>query len=265
MLSLKTFGSYDHTLSFMVLAIVLFLGALTSAEQVIMQGTEHLRQLASASLWGTVAGLCISIPMFYFLAHRQRDSLDYSLRCGDVCGGDALPRPRHPRSRAGHDGETLRKGRRFIVLGIYMTSADFISQLVSYIFISWLNVSAGDEAVGFYQAGYTMVSRYVGLVLSAMVMEYYPRLTSAITSAMRVRVYVAHEALMLMLVLLPAAMLFISLAPWVVKLLYSSGFEAVVPFVSIAMVGVIFRGISYCMAYVILAKGDGVTYPPLSR
>lgn len=259
-LSLKTFGSYDHTLSFMVLAIVLFLGALTSAEQVIMQGTEHLRQLASASLWGTVAGLCISIPMFYFW---RIDSVIPSIMAyaAAMCVAVTLYRVRGIRAPGRVTmGETLRKGRRFIVLGIYMTSADFISQLVSYIFISWLNVSAGDEAVGFYQAGYTMVSRYVGLVLSAMVMEYYPRLTSAITSAMRVRVYVAHEALMLMLVLLPAAMLFISLAPWVVKLLYSSGFEAVVPFVSIAMVGVIFRGISYCMAYVILAKGDGVTY-----
>lgn len=260
LLSLKTFGSYGHTLSFMVLAIVLFLGALTSAEQVIMQGTEHLRQLASASLWGTVAGLCVSIPMFYFW---RLDSVIPSIiaYAAAMCVAVVCYRVRGLRVPSPVSmGETLRRGRRFIVLGIYMTSADFISQLVSYIFISWLNVSAGDEAVGFYQAGYTMVNRYVGLVLSAMVMEYYPRLTSAITSALRVRVYVAHEALMLMLVLLPAATLFISLAPWVVRLLYASDFVAVVPFVTIAMVGVIFRAISYCMAYVILAKGDGITY-----
>lgn len=259
-LSLKTFGSYDHCLSFMLLAVVLFLGSLSSAEQAVMQGMDRLKQLATATMWGTVAGLAVSIPMFYFL---RLDSIIPSIMAyaAATCIAIYVYRVRGVRTpKPVEMSETLRKGRQFIVLGIYMTSADFISQLVSYIFISWLNVSAGDHAVGFYQAGYTMVNRYIGVVLSAMVMEYYPRLTSVISSARRVRVYVAHEALLLLLVIVPAVTLFISLAPWIVGLLYAGEFEVVVPFVSIAMAGVVFRAISYCMAYVILAKGDGVTY-----
>ncbi|MDE5826530.1 MAG: hypothetical protein K2H57_03030, partial [Duncaniella sp.] len=48
--------------------------------------------------------------------------------------------------------------------------------------------------------------------------------------------------------------------PWIVRLLYDSQFTPIVPFITVAMAGVVLRGVSYCMSYVILAKGDGVTF-----
>lgn len=259
-LSLKTFGSYSNTLGFALLGLVLFFGALTAAEQVLLQGLGHLRELAKASMWGMLGGLAVSAPMYYFW---RMESILPSIIAYAVTTWGAMYfyRVRGTGTNVALSlRETFRQGRHFIVLGIFMTSADFISQLISYIFVAWLNIGEGDTVVGFYQAGYTMINRYIGLVLAAVVMEYYPRLASALASALRLRVYVAHEALLLMLILLPAALFFISFAPWIVSLLYAGEFTVVTPYVTIAMIGVIFRALSYCMAYVILAKGDGVIY-----
>jgi O-antigen/teichoic acid export membrane protein len=61
-------------------------------------------------------------------------------------------------------------------------------------------------------------------------------------------------------VLTPFVITLMGLSLWVVRLLYSSEFTAVVPFVILAAAGTLLRGISWCMAFVILAKGDGRTY-----
>lgn len=257
-LSLKTFGSYDRTLSFMLLAVVVFLGSVSMAEEAVMQGLDKLHRLARASLLGVAAGLVVSVPMLYFW---RMDGIVPSIIAYGVTGCCAVLYYRvsgvksmsHVSAR-----ETFTRGRSFVMLGIYMTAADFLTQFMSYVFIAYLNNSGGDAEVGYYQAGYTVVNRYAGILLSAIVMEYYPRLAASAGSRLRVGVFAAHEMLLILIAMMPTASVLISLAPFVVSLLYTSEFGPVVSFVTVAMVGVVLRGISYCLSYVILAKGDGV-------
>lgn len=49
-------------------------------------------------------------------------------------------------------------------------------------------------------------------------------------------------------------------APLIVTLLYSREFLSIVPYIETAAPGTIFRAVSWSMAYVILARGDGRTY-----
>ena len=259
LLSRWTFGDGSHTLSYMALAGVLFFLSVANAEEAVMQGLGALGSLAKASVWGAVAGLVVSVPMYYFwgLDSVVPSIIAYSLA---TCVATACFRPSVVPPSGLSMGETLSRGRRFIILGLYMTAADFTVQALSYVFIAWLNHRGGDTAVGFYQAGYTMVNRYVGLIFTALATEYYPRLASVVASRHRLNVYVGHEMMVILLMLLPAVTVFISLAPWIVRLLYDSQFTPIVPFITVAMAGVVLRGVSYCMSYVILAKGDGVTF-----
>lgn len=261
LLSLKTFGSYDRTLSFMLLAFALLLGTVSMTEQAVMQGMDRLKSLAKASVWSAATGLAVTAPMYYFW---HLDSIIPSIlvyyvvilivvmayRVRNVGGGGVKVGLR----------ETLRRGSGFIRLGFYMTVADAVTQLMSYAFIAYLNNAGGDSEVGFYQAGFTIVNRYVGIMLTVIAVEYFPRISSVASSSWRLNRFVAHETVIISLVLFPCALLFISFAPYIVGLLYSGEFGVAVPFVSIAMVGVVIRGMSYCMSFVILAKGDGPTF-----
>lgn len=259
-LSRWTFGSSDHTLAYMGLASVIFLLSVNSAGEAVLQGLGELRRLAKASVWGAGVGLILSVPMYYFwgLSSVVPSIIAYA---GATCFFTLYFGPRGVRVK--HQvsaSETLSLGKRFIILGIYMTAADFIAQAMSYVFVAWLNVRGGDSEVGFYQAGYTVVNRYVGLIFAAIATEYYPRLARVAGSAMRLRVFVAHEMRLLLLLLFPAVLFLIALAPCIVNILYDSRFSSAVPFITIAMAGVVLRGVSYCMSYVILAKGDGHTF-----
>lgn len=263
LLSRWTFGSPDHTMSYVALSAVIFLLCVNSAGEAVMQGSGSLRPLAKASVWGAATGLLISAPMYCFwgLASVIPSIIAYAMAtCAFTLWFSRRTTAPGVTKISVSARETVALGRRFIILGIFMTAADFIAQAMSYVFVAWLNSRAGDSEVGLYQAGYTVVNRYVGLIFAAIATEYYPRLARVASSGLRLRVFVAHEMRVILLLLLPAVTALIALAPLIVNLLYDSRFAAAVPFITIAMAGVVLRGVSYCMSYVILARGDGHTF-----
>ena len=122
------------------------------------------------TLWGTIVGLVVSIPLFYLL--RERSILPSILAYATALAVFAwLFRNRDyapvPVSRK----ETFDLGKSFVKLGIYMTLGNFASILASYVFNAWLNIDAGTEVVGLYQAGYTLINKFTGLILTALGME----------------------------------------------------------------------------------------------
>ena len=71
LLSQVTFGDSTHIWGFVALSIAVLLQALTNGEYAVLQGTARLKRLASVTLWGTIVGLAVSIPLFYLLRERS--------------------------------------------------------------------------------------------------------------------------------------------------------------------------------------------------
>ncbi|MDE6581008.1 MAG: oligosaccharide flippase family protein, partial [Duncaniella sp.] len=240
LLSRITFGDFSHSIQYAVLSVSVFLAALISSEGAILQGLERYKPLALGSLWGTLGGLIVSIPLYFF---ARIDSIVPSLILYSLFTAGALLYYRASDMRPSHRitmRETLETGRSFLMLGGFMTIATFVEQLCNYIFISYLNVTDSDVGVGYYQAGYTLVNRYVGLLFVALAMEYYPRMSRVADSMMRSRVYVSHEISLIMIMLVPVATIFISASQLIVKILYSAEFVMILPFVVTAMAGMVF-------------------------
>ena len=259
LLSQITFGDSAHIWGFVALSIAVLLQALTNGEYAILQGTARLKRLASVTLWGTIVGLAISIPMFYLL--RERSILPSIIAYAAALAAFAwVFRNRDYPSVKVNSRETFDMGKGFVRLGIYMTLGNFATILASYAFNAWLNVNAGTETVGYYQAGYTLINKYTGLILTALGMEYYPRLAKVAESRMRLRAFVSQEINVAIAVMAPVVALFILLREVVVWLLYTPEFNVILTFISWGMIGTVLRTLSWCLAFTILAKGDGKTY-----
>ena len=111
--------------------------------------------------------------------------------------------------------------------------------------------------MGFYQAGYTLVDKYAGLVFVALGYEYYPRLARVAGSSMRLRVFVSNQINLSFMVLTPCLLAFILLRSHLVWLLYSKEFLVILTYISWGVVGTVLRATSWCFSFVMLAKGDG--------
>jgi O-antigen/teichoic acid export membrane protein len=258
-LSEITFGSTEHMWGFVALSVAVLLMALTNGEYAVLQGTTKLKRLASVTMWGTLCGLVISIPLFYLL--REKSIVPSILAYAACCAVAAFifKDKEYPKSDVSRK-ETIKTGEGFVKLGIYMTLGSFVTILASYVFMAWLNHVSGTKEVGLYQAGYTLVNKYAGLILSALGMEYYPRLARVAHSKMRLKAFVSQEINISMIVMAPIIALFILLRSEIVWLLYTAEFKVILTFVSWALIGTVFRTLSWCIAFVILAKGSGKIY-----
>ncbi len=258
-LSRVTFDDTDHTVPFVALSIVVFLSSVISGEQAVLQASERFRRLASASMWGGVAATVISIMLIWFWGY---DGIVPSIISFSVCIFIAyfIVRGRVKGVARLQSGEMRESSLPILRLGMFMTAAMFITQLFQYLFLVWLGRRAGDDMVGVYQAGYTIINQYVGLIFAAIAIEYYPRIAAVEKSNNRLSLFVRHEMSMLMWGLLAAVVLFINIVPLIVRVLYSDAFLASVDYITIASVGTIPKAVSFVMAYVILARGDGVIY-----
>lgn len=261
MLSKLTFGDDQHIWGFVALSVVLFLNGLAQGEQAILQGTSMLKRLAKSSVWGVASGVVISIPLFYFF---RIDSIIPAIIAFSLMSFIFTYLYRTKEYDKGTEvlslNEIIKRGSGFVKLGIFMTLSSFITLLFSYAFMAYLNHTAGTNEVGFYQAGYTLINKYVGVILTAISMEYFPRLSSVNTSKFRTKVFVSQELNITLLILIPVICLFILFRSLIVEILYAKEFIIITEFISWAILGTIFRAISWCMAFVILARGDGKLY-----
>lgn len=261
-ISLYTFGNYSHWWCYAILSAVVLISSLMKGEEVVLQGTARLGNLASGTVIGSVVGVALCIPLYFLYGEA---SIAPSLIVYWAVAGSFMwhfgrkataASPKQPVSAS----DTYRLGKSFIKLGVFLTLSDSVAQLASYLFITYLNASAGTEQVGLYQAGFNIINKYAGLLFTAMSMEYFPRLASVSQSRIRTQLFLTKQINITLAVIFPFVTLIIILCPLIVRILYSSEFIDIVPYVTIGVLGTSLRAISWCMAFVIIAKGRGSIY-----
>lgn len=263
LLSKWSFGDNNHSWLFMAVSTVLLFNSLTKGEEAILQGTTQLNHLARGLITGSIIGVIASAPIFWYLGE---DSIVPSLIAWSVIGVLSLWfAGRHSSEARGYEGkmplrETISLGKEFIQFGILLTLSNAITLISQYAFSVWLNVNVSTVTLGHYQAGYNLINRYADLLFVAMAMDFYPRLARAQKSARHIGYLFTKQANLTLALLIVVVPLLILLRQPVVALLYSGEFAVILPFVSYAAIGTVFRAISWCMAYIIIAKGNGKVY-----
>ena len=66
-LSQWTFGNDAYTWAFVWLSITLFFQEISSGQLALLQGLRKIKQLAKANVLGSFLGLCLSLPLYYWL------------------------------------------------------------------------------------------------------------------------------------------------------------------------------------------------------
>lgn len=254
------FGDASECWGFVILSAAMLMNAILNGEQAILQGNDHLKALAKGSFLGSLTGLIVSVPMFWWWGDDSvvGSIIAYSV---SILGFTLLFRVKAPAPAEKITiKETVEQGKGFVKLGVFMACAAFITNVSHLVFLAYLSSTTSTAEVGFYQAGTTLIIKYVGLVFTSIGMEFYPRLAANHHSNARMSLFVSHEISLLLLVITPVILLFLLCREWVVELLYSAEFHVIIPFISWAIMCSIFKAVSWCMAFTIIAKGEGITY-----
>jgi O-antigen/teichoic acid export membrane protein len=115
----------------------------------------------------------------------------------------------------------------------------------------------GVEALGHFQASWTVSTQYVGLLLGAMLADYYPRLSAAMArDPAAARQLVNHQIEIALLISGPVLAGLIAFAPWVVALLYSEEFGEAVGVLRLQLLGDVIKIGAWPLGIVFLASGE---------
>lgn len=258
LLSYVAMGTVRYWWVFAVLSVAVMCNVLQMTTSAVLQGVHRIGRIARAAGIATVVSLALAVPMLYVW---RLDAVLPVVVLYSVVSVICYYAMRHRENAPEPLPESAQQrliAASVIRLGAYLTVSGFATWLVSYIVISFMNHAGGETLMGYYQSGFTLSVRYAGIVFAAMGMEYFPRVARAASRSERsAAVMVRYQCVVTVFVITVLASLMAALAPWVVELLYSRSFGPIVPLVVLAAPGLLFRGVSWCMSYMVMARGDG--------
>jgi PST family polysaccharide transporter len=260
LLSRTTFGDHNHVFGIGLMSLTLLFGGISAGQSALLQGLRRLRDLATSQIMGVLFGAVVSVALVWWL--RQQGIVPYLVAISAF--GILLSwwfARRVPVQRVTVTWrETLAESRSLLGLGLAFTVSAFISSSTAYLTRVLVQRQLGMEAVGIYTATWTLSAYYVGFVLSAMGVDFMPRLTAAANDHPTMNRLVNEQTEMGVLIAVPGVLATLTLAPWVMKVFYSGAFVQGADVVRWQILGVFLRVVSWPMGYMLIAKGKGLLF-----
>lgn len=254
LLSQWAFGSNQYILSYILLSLCVGFSIMTEGKLAVLKGMRRLRHLAKASMLGSILGLLIAVPFYYFLGTQGIAPAIVTLSLGTYIVAEIYVRKiRYNRIKTSF--------RRFwtlvknmVKMGCSLMLVSFISLLFSLAVSAYISYSGSLSDVGLYQAGVTIISSYFGIVITAMSTEYYPRISAVCRDNGKLQDEMNRQSEVGLIMIFPLVVLFIFLSSFFIQILYDSSFEKSNDYTNYALLGTIIILVSNSMGMILLAK-----------
>lgn len=254
------FHTYNYTYSFILLALVVFFTGMYNQYYAVLQGTHKLKQLAISSLSGALLGLLFSIPCFFFF---HENGIVPSLVISSVSimiisyiYVRKLAIKKHNISFK----DVFRQGSSTVKLGIYIALSNNVTFLTMFLLKAFISNSSTIEDVGLFQAGWSLNAQYIGVVLTAMSKDYFPRLSKIAKNNELVSRTMSEQGEIGLLLIVPVLTFLLTFINFFIVLLYSTEFLLIVPMTKLLLLGTIVQIAGWGLGYVFLAKNNGKVY-----
>jgi O-antigen/teichoic acid export membrane protein len=259
-LSQYSFGNKQYTWSFIWLSLTLFFNVLTVRNNTFLQGTRRLKEMAKGSIFGSTLGLLFSLPLYYLLGvNGIVPAMILAAISSFVVSYYFVYREKLERVKMSIR-KTIVDGSDMVKFGLLMTISALLGTIVTFTINAYISRTGSLADVGLYNSAISISSQYVGLVFSAMVVDYFPRLASISSDEGKVREMVNQQSEMTLLIIMPLLVLLILTGPLIVKVLLTPEFNKIITFIRIMALGTVFQAAAYTISYIALAKGDKKIY-----
>ena len=259
-LSQSLFGNYDYTLPFIFLSITLLLEQLSSGQKVILQGLRKLKELAKASAWGATIGLIVSIPIYYLFGVNGIVPTLILSSITTVLLSWAYSKQYTKKCPRVTVRQTFKEGRTMLAMGIAMSVSNILITVCAFVLRSYISNNGGTEIVGYYTAGFTIVTTYFSMIFNALATDYYPRLAAVNSDNKKCRDLSNDQGDIASLIMTPLLLICLVFMPLILQVLYSDKFLEANAFVTWAVVGMLFKLASWLIAFQFIAKGETKLY-----
>lgn len=255
-LSIITFGDSSQTYSFLLIAITLLFKQLSTGQLVVLQALQQMKFLAKANLYGNFFGLLFSVPLYFFL---RVDAIVPTIIISSI---SALFFSFYYSNKIKFQNEKVKKsdflvhGKIIIKLGVMLIITSLLTLLSSCLIQIYICNVSDITQVGFYNAGFTLLNSYVGMIFTAMSTDYFPRLAAINNDNEKIRINVGQQSFVSVLVITPIIVLFLIFTPLIIRIIFTPKFNIIMPMICVGILGMLFKAVSWSLGYILIAKGD---------
>lgn len=257
-LSKTSFGECNlkYILSFCCLSVVLLCNQITSGQGALLRGTRKLKYLAKSNMIGQILGFSVCVPLYYWWG------IDGIVPVFIIGALNSLAlswyfakKVKYTRVKVSIK-EVWKEGGSMIKMGVAMSVSGVLVYLAAFVLRSYISSSGGLVTVGLFQAGFAIVTSYVGLVFTAMATDYYPRLAAVNKDNDKCRAVMNQQAEIGILILAPLLICCIIFIPIVIRILYSDKFLDSAGYIIWACAGMLFKMASWAISFIFIAKRE---------
>ena len=254
-ISQLTFGSDAHTLDIAALGLVILFGNLSGGQMALIQGMRRIGDLARANVYGAIGATCAAIGFYAWLGLSGIVPALVSIAALQLALSWVFARrvPVPPVTLTWR--QTWHEAGGMVRLGLVFMGTGLMASAVSYGTVTLITQQFGLQAVGLYSAAFALSGIFVNFVLSAMGADYYPRLTGVAHDPAAVNRLVNEQTEIGLLLAVPGLLATLALAPWIIRIFYTSEFLPAVELLQWFILGCLGRVISWPLGYVMLALG----------
>lgn len=257
-LSRVTFGTPDYAWQFVLLAFFVYFTVAAGAKAAVLQGLQRVKELALASMVGALTGLLVGVPLYWRLGNLGIVPAMVCYALAMYIFNSWRLRRYLPSAAGGSKG--WREHRplvlRLLKMGCVLMMGNLINQVTVYGLNLVLRTVGNIDQVGLYQAANSISAQYVGVIISALALDYFPRLSAAASDNNKMNTIVNRQLLLVLIAMVPLGCLIIVTAPLLIRLLLTEAFLSVSPLVMLFGVGVFFKLAQYPLCYVTFAKNN---------
>ena len=262
-LSKFSFGNNDYTIPFIILSVTLLLDQLSAGQKVVLQGMRRLKDLAKCTAFGATFGLITSVPLYYWLGiDGIIPTLILNSACTLMLSWIYSRKIKVEKVQVTHR-QTLEYGKQMLVMGISMSLSSIFSSIVAYAIRGYIQGRDGVEQVGLFQAGFAIMTTYVGMVMNAIATDYYPRLAAINQDNVKCREAVSQQGEIGTMILAPMLTCCLVFMPLVLKILYSESFLAANEYITWACLGMMLRLVAWVISFIYVAKAESKLFVKL--
>lgn len=256
-LSEASFSDRSHTIEFMALGIMIFFTIAANGEMSVLQGLHQVKTLSKAAIVGSLTGLIVGVPLYYFfrdkgivpamivLALSTYLFYLYSVRKIVSTKGILFSWKEHKPIM-----------RQLLSIGFVLMASDIIGSGCTYILNVFVRMEGGLSSVGLFQAANSLTNQYSSLVFATMAMDYLPRLTAAAGDNKGMAEIVNRQSEIVAFIITPVVTLLIIFAPLVIHIFYTEEFITATGLLQWMGIAVLIKALSYPMGYITFAKDN---------
>lgn len=256
-ISLLTFGNQTHAFDIAVLSLSIFFTAVYSGQLSLIQGLRIIGDLAKVNILGALFGTILCIPIIHFFGESGVAYYFLIVSATGVLTSWWYSRKIKVPVVALFWKDSVLTAKPLLILGLALMLGTLLSLFTQY----WLRVFIirynDIEAAGVYHAAMTLSTVYVGIILRAMMTDFYPRLSATSHDHDQCRYLINKQIEVGLLLAFPGILAIMTFAPFVIALFYSPKFMQSVDILRWQILGVLLQVVNWPMGVMLRAKGNG--------